>query len=103
MCATKDSLLLKGLQWSMVSRAASRIGATVSVEGRSYSYNRTYEPSISQSGSLGLRGPTFASLAENNDPTTISDGASPTTPTTLGDPPVRTPSSSDAYASLEAS
>ena len=34
MCATEDSLLLNGLQRSMISQAASGPGATMSAEGR---------------------------------------------------------------------
>ena len=36
MCATEDSLLLKGLQRSMISRAASGPGAAVYSEGLSH-------------------------------------------------------------------
>ena len=87
MYATEDSLLLKGLQRSMISQAVSGPGATVSAEGRSHFCGRTYEPSISWLGSLGLRGSAFASLAENDGPTVISDGASPITPSALGPHP----------------
>ena len=100
MCAIEDSLLLKGLQRSMISWVAFRSGATVFAEGWFHSYDRTYEPSISRSGSLGLQGSAFASLAENDDPTTVFDRTSPITPSALGGPPTRTPSSSDAQASL---
>ena len=75
----------------------------MSTEGRSYSYGRTYELSISQLGNLGLRRLTFASLVENDDPKTIFDGASPITPSTLGGPLARTPSSNDAQAFVDAS
>ena len=103
MHATEDSLLLNGLWRSMISRVASGPGATMSAEGQSHSYGSTYEPNINRSSSLSLLGPTFASLVENDSLTAISDGASPTTPSALGGPPVGTPSSNDAQASLEAS
>ena len=63
MCATEDSLLLKGLKRSMISQAASGLRATMSAEGQTHSYGNIYEPSISRSSSLGLREPAFASLA----------------------------------------
>ena len=99
----EESLLLKGLQRSMISWAASGIRASVSVEGWYHFYGRTYELSISRSGSLGLQGLAFASLVENDGPMVIFDRASPTTPSALGGPPIGTPSSNDAQDSLEAS
>ena len=103
MCATKDSLLLKGFQRSMSSWAASRLGVTASAGGRSHSCDRTYEPSTSRFDILSLRGLAFASLAENDSQVAISDGASPTTLLASGGPPAETPSSSNAQASPDAS
>ena len=62
-----------------------------------------YELSSSRSGILGLRGPTLASLIENDGAATTSNEASATTPSALGDPPAGIPSSADAQDSLEAS
>ena len=103
MFAIEDSLLLKGLKRSMISQLASRPRAIVSVKGWSHFYDRTYEHRISWLGILGMRGQTSVSLVENYGPKIISDGASPTTTSALGDSSVRTLSSNDAQASLKAS
>ena len=97
-----DSLLLKGLQRSMVSQAPSRLGATVYVEGWTHSYEVTYELSRSRSGICGLRGPALASLVKNYRTAATSNGTSAITPLTLRDPLVGIPFSSGAQASLRA-
>ena len=96
MCAIEDSLLLKGLQRSMISKASSRPGATVSAKGWTYSYGGTYVLNNSQSGILGLQGPKLASLVKNDRAAATFNKASATTPPTLGDPPIRNPSSGGA-------
>ena len=73
MCATEDSLLLKGLHRSMISHAASGPGAIASAEGWSHSYSRTYDLNTSRFDILCLRGPVFASLDENDNLAAISD------------------------------
>ena len=55
MCATEESLLLKGFQLSIIDWASFRPGAGVSTEGWPHSIGLTYELSISLLGSLALR------------------------------------------------
>ena len=87
----------------MIFRAPSRLGATVFAEGWTHSCKGTYKLSSSHSGILDLRGPTLASLVENDGAATTSNKASSITPSTPGDPQAGNPSFSGTQASLEAS
>ena len=103
MCVTEDSLLLKGLQQSMISLVPSKLGATVSMEGWTYSYGGMYELSNNRSGILGLQGLVLASLVKNDGATSTSNGASAITSSISEDPPAGISSSGGAQASLRAS
>ena len=74
MCVTEEFLLLKGFQWIIINRAASRPGVDVSTKGRAHFIRLTYEPSTSLSGSLALHALEVAGLdrlAKSGGPTSI--------------------------------
>ena len=75
----------------------------MSAEGWTHSCRGMYELSSNRSSILSLRGPTLASLLENDEAMTTFNGASATTPSALRDPSVRIPTSGGAQAFLEAS
>ena len=100
MCETKDSLLLKGLQRSMIYWAPSGPGAIVSAEGWTHSCGGTYKLTNSWLGILGLRGLALTSLVKNDGAAATSNRASAITPSAPGDPLTWIPSSGGAQASL---
>ena len=93
MCATGDSARLKGLQWWMISRPPSRLGATMPIGGWIISCKVTYVLSNSRFSNLFLLGSVSTSLGESIGAVATPDGAFSPISSTFGGPPTGIPSS----------
>ena len=100
MCATKESLLSKGLHFLTSNWVAFGLSVGTSVGGRLQSSSLTYEPRITLSGGLVHRAPESHQLAQGSGPPASSTGrASFAISLSSGGSPAGAPSSSNEQTS----